>query len=106
VGDIHRDIEEIRPYHIEVLVTGMVLSGISKNITVEFRFWINRFIDKDRISSHLLSRINEAFVELDNFSSRLFSFPAQLSHSSQIRPWFSWSHLIQTGIRISGRSLH
>ncbi|MCG7848750.1 MAG: mechanosensitive ion channel family protein [ANME-2 cluster archaeon] len=56
-----RDIEEIRPYHIEVFATGMVLSGIAKNITVEFRFWIVRFIDKDRISSHVLSRINEAF---------------------------------------------
>lgn len=56
-----KDIEEIRPYHIELLTTGMVLSGISKNITVEFRFWIDRFIEKDRISSHVLSRIKEEF---------------------------------------------
>ncbi|TFH43604.1 MAG: mechanosensitive ion channel family protein [ANME-2 cluster archaeon] len=57
------DIKEIRQYHIEVLVTGMVLSGISKNITVEFRFWTDRFIDKDRISSKVLGRIKETFMK-------------------------------------------
>ena len=56
-----KDIEEIRPYHIEVLSTGMTLSGLSKNINIEFRFWIERFIEKDRISSQVLSRIKDEF---------------------------------------------
>ncbi|MBE0523773.1 MAG: mechanosensitive ion channel family protein [Methanosarcinales archaeon] len=56
-----KDIEGIRPYHIEVLSTGMTLSGLSKNIIVEYRFWIDRFIEKDRISSQVLSRIKDDF---------------------------------------------
>lgn len=56
-----REIEEIRPYHIEVLSTGMTLSGLSKNVVVELRFWIDRFMERDKISSKVISKIKEEF---------------------------------------------
>jgi len=55
------EIKGIRPFHVEMIVTGMTLSGLSRNIVVEFRFWIDRFIDKDNISSKFIKIMNEKF---------------------------------------------
>lgn len=55
------EIKEIRPYHIEVLSTGMTMGGLSKNVAVELRFWIDRFIEKDIISSKVLNNIRKEF---------------------------------------------
>lgn len=55
------EIKGIRPFHIELIVTGITLSGLSRNIVVEFRFWIDRFIEKDMISSKFIKIMHEKF---------------------------------------------
>jgi small-conductance mechanosensitive channel len=55
------DMQDIRPYHIDTISTGMTLSGLSKNIAVEFRFWVDRYIEKDKISSEFIGMIKNRF---------------------------------------------
>ncbi|MCX9009826.1 MAG: mechanosensitive ion channel [Candidatus Methanoperedens sp.] len=53
----------VRPYRIEVLVTGIMQSGPSWNVVVELRFWVSRIMDRDTIVSNVTGRIKEELAK-------------------------------------------
>lgn len=54
-----RSTRGVRPYRIEVLVTGIMQSGPSWNVVVELRFWVSRIMDRDTIASNVTGRLKE-----------------------------------------------
>lgn len=58
-----KNVREIRPFHIEALVTGITLTGLQKNVGIELRFWIDRFIEKDKIVSKVINEMKDELVK-------------------------------------------
>lgn len=63
MGSAAKNTEGVSPDNVEVLATGLVLSGFSKNIGIELRFWIDEIRDKDKISSKINGKIQEEFIK-------------------------------------------
>ena len=53
----------VRPYRIEVLVTGITQAEPSWNIVVELRFWVSHIMDRDAIVSNVTGRIKEELAK-------------------------------------------
>lgn len=58
-----RSTRGVRPYRIEVLVTGIAQTGPSWNIVVELRFWVSHIMDRDAIVSNVTGKIKEGLAK-------------------------------------------
>lgn len=53
----------VRPYRIEVLVTGITQTGPSWNVVVELRFWVGHIMNRDAIVSSVTGKIKEELAK-------------------------------------------
>ncbi len=63
MSQVARNTYGVRPYHIEVLVTGITQSLSSWNIQIELRFWVSQILDKDMVVSNVTGRIKEELAK-------------------------------------------
>jgi small conductance mechanosensitive channel len=63
MSSVAKSTHGVRPYHIEVLVTGVTQSDSSWNVIVELRFWVNQVSDRDVIVSNVTGRIKEELAK-------------------------------------------
>ncbi len=67
---VAKSTHEIRPYGIEVLVTGITQSNPSWNVEAELRFWVNQVSDRDVIVSNVTGKIKEELAK-----EKIITFP-------------------------------
>ncbi len=63
MSSIAKSTHGVRPYRIEVLVTGIKQSDPSWNVEAELRFWVNQVSDRDVIVSNITGRIKEELTK-------------------------------------------
>ncbi len=63
MNSVAKSTHGIRPYSIEVLVTGITQKDPSRNVEAELRFWVNQVTDRDVIVSNITGRIKEELAK-------------------------------------------
>lgn len=63
MSSVAKSTHGVRPFRIEVLVTGIKQSDPLWNVEVELRFWVNQFSDRDIIVSNVTGRIKEELAK-------------------------------------------
>lgn len=66
-----KNVQGVRPYRIEVLVTGINQIGPSWNVGIELRFWVSRILDRDTIVSRVTGRVKEELAK-----ENIITFPS------------------------------
>ncbi len=63
MNSVAKSTHGIRPYGIEVLVTGITQNDPSWNVEAELRFWANQVSDRDVIVSNVTGKIKEELAK-------------------------------------------
>ncbi len=70
MSSVAKSTHGIRPYGIEVLVTGITQGDPSWNVGAELRFWVNQVSDRDVIISNVTGRIKKELAK-----EKIITFP-------------------------------